>query len=98
MAGFNDGKVVTAPVGSFRPNDLGIYDLGGNVWEWCKDKYDADSASRVLRGGSSYPYDRDYLLWSFRLPHDPDFRLVNFGFRCVVESERKVNKTPGNRT
>jgi hypothetical protein len=31
---FNDGKVFTAAAGSFPPNGLGIYDLGGNVWSW----------------------------------------------------------------
>ena len=37
---------------SFRPYGLGIYDLGGNVWEWCEDEYEPGSATRVSRGGS----------------------------------------------
>ena len=41
ISGYKDGYEYTAPVASFPPNRFGIYDLGGNAWEWCEDEYKA---------------------------------------------------------
>lgn len=42
----------TSPVGSFKPNGFGLYDMSGNVWQWTDSCWEGDCSKRVLRGGS----------------------------------------------
>ena len=74
----------TSPVGSFAANAFGLYDLSGNLWEWCEDWYDAKKTGRVIRGGSYLDNDESGLSWSTRNHDLPTRQYFNFGFRCVV--------------
>src|SRR5271165_1844980 len=87
IEGYNDGYPRTSPVGSFEANFSGLYDMGGNVWQWCEDWYNAQSQYRVLRGASWINVNSDSLLASYRNHYSPDNRFGTFGFRCVVAAE-----------
>jgi serine/threonine protein kinase len=77
----------TSPVGSFEPNRYGLYDMGGNVWQWCDDWYESNHRKRVLRGGAWNIFSPDILLSSFRYYAPPGDRSDNTGFRCVTPAQ-----------
>jgi formylglycine-generating enzyme required for sulfatase activity len=74
----------TSPVGSFAANQHGLHDMGGNVYEWCEDKYSPTRTYRVLRGASWGLNVPDFLLSSNRGVITPGGRLSGVGFRCVL--------------
>jgi formylglycine-generating enzyme required for sulfatase activity len=85
IEGYTDGFETTSPVGSFPANTLGLYDMGGNVWQWCEDRFDASHVDRTLRGASWDYSERKFLLSSHRIHSAPTTRSFSHGFRCVVD-------------
>jgi len=85
LEGYRDAYARTSPVGSFKANQYGLYDMGGNVWQWCEDWYDTDQKFRVLRGASWISNYPDHLLSSLRDGNAPGSRGGIVGFRCVLE-------------
>lgn len=83
--GYDDGFPTSAPVMSYKPNKLGLYDMGGNVWEWVEDWYDDTKKERVLRGSSWIGHYREYIRSSYRNQIAPTTRDFHRGFRCVLE-------------
>ena len=87
IAGYHDAYPRTGPVTAFAPNQEGISSLGGNVWEWCEDKYKAGVNWRTLRGGSWATSRAEETLSSYRRGYAPYFRSDDVGFRCVIASD-----------
>lgn len=82
----------TMPVGTYAPNALGLYDMGGNVWQWVQDDYNGGGKNKdwgVLRGGSWANSSKAELLSSYRNVVDRNDRDVIYGFRCVLAWEAK---------
>lgn len=96
---YNDGYAYTSPVGSYNPNELGLFDMTGNVWEWCSDWFGKDYYSncpkdnpvgpedglaKSFRGGCWYS-DQDYSRIAFHIfGNSPDQSYGDFGFRVAM--------------
>lgn len=95
---FDDGSLVTADVGTYKPNACGLYDMHGNVCEWTRSSYQAYpyeddgrngpgyDTRKVVRGGSWR--DRPYRCTSgYRLSYPAWQKVFNVGFRVVIEAD-----------
>ena len=85
--GYRDGYARTSPVGSFATNRFGLYDMGGNLWQWCEDEFSPGSGTHVTRGASWSWYDSSTLLSSRRHNGKPGYRANFNGFRCVLSHQ-----------
>jgi len=95
--GIIGGIPYTSPVGSFAPNGYGLYDMAGNVFEWCWDEVGlpygqpttnnptgaVGSVSRVIRGGV-FNGNASNSRCASRNGLNPNFAGGNYGFRCVI--------------
>ncbi|MEP6668212.1 MAG: SUMF1/EgtB/PvdO family nonheme iron enzyme [Chthoniobacter sp.] len=85
---YHDTFPRTCPAPGYKPNERGVSDLGGNVWEWCQDAFGkANPRWGVLRGGSWATSKQDEMLSSYRRGFDPSFREDDVGFRCVIATD-----------
>lgn len=86
----SDGYIGTAPVQSYSPNGLGLYNVSGNVWEWCANAFEkepTDNTLKAMRGGS-YLCHRSYCnryRVAARSANTADSSTGNIGFRCVAD-------------
>jgi hypothetical protein len=93
--GGGDGFKETAPVARYPPNQFGLYDMGGNVWEWCEDWEDEEMNVRVVRGAAFFTDSSGQIISSYR-GRPPIVQNFASGFRVTLAS--KANDTARSKS
>jgi formylglycine-generating enzyme required for sulfatase activity len=79
---FNDGYKMSSPIGTYPPNDYGLYDMAGNVWEWTSSNSADSDEKKVIRGGS-WDHAPGAMRSALRYERASGIRYQDNGFRCV---------------
>lgn len=93
VAWFKDNSEKTTHiVGQKEPNAWGLYDMLGNVWEWCSDIYDETvyGSYRIFRGGGWYDEERSVMATTRRRSHPLKFKIDDLGFRIARNLTEKI--------